>query len=654
MQLCWSARFREWAGLGHELVSSSPGSFTDDTETSAAPLPKSWSKMASNGTQSGLPKFYNYPDVKNVDIPYEAPDVPKNPVVRGLPLYYGASLISSVGFIQNHLWNNTGFNRLRGRKELEDVAPRYDPTVIPLDHDSSLPIDAAASPEEARLPPATANGRFHSTYDYHEAYKTGRTTPTAVIEALLPLIRRDATNPSPHATAWIELREDLILAAAAASTERYKNGKPLGVLDGVPVSVKDEVDVAGYRKRLGTQHDWSGGGQCETSFCVARWEEAGAVVVGKTTMHELGLDTTNNNPNPNHGTPLNPHNPHYYTGGSSGGSGYAVGAGLLPFALGADGGGSIRIPASYCGAFGLKTSHGRVSGRPTPSLAASTGVLGPIAANVADLEVAYRVMAAPDAQHVSSALFASPSTPAARAATASPSRPKLLGICQPWLDRADPPVRAAVQAAIDHLVSAQGYRTVPIHLPLLAAGQSAHALTILSEIASGFGAALSSLTPANKILISVGSRAGAVDLLQAQKVRALLMDHLAHLYRAHPGLVVVTPTTPNAGWHVAGGAADLRYGVSDGNMSIRNMEYVWLANFSGCPALSAPVAYVEPVEGEGKVPVALMGMAEWGAEDALLGFGYDVEAYLNGALEGGRRRPAAWVDVLGLATEGSQ
>ncbi|GME36503.1 ubiquitin-protein ligase sel1 ubx2 [Neofusicoccum parvum] len=602
--------------------------------------------------------FFNYPDPKAVDLPYKSPDAPKNPVVRGLPLYYGASLISSVGFVQNHLWNNTGFNRLRGRPELDDVAPRYDPTVIPIASTStnlsSEDASATAADQTPRLPPATANGRFHSIHDYHDAYKTGRTTPTAVVEALLPLIRRDVPKPTPHATAWVELREDLILSAAAASTARYAAGKPLGVLDGVPVSVKDEVDLAGYHKRIGTLRDFSHGGRAETSFCVAQWEAAGAVVVGKLTMHELGLDTTNNNPNANHGTPLNPHNPHYYTGGSSGGSGYAVGAGLLPFALGADGGGSIRIPANYCGVYGLKPSHGRVSGRPTPSLAASTGVLGPLAANVADLEVAYRVMATPDALHASSALFAAPSSSTAGAATSSsPSRPKTIGICKPWFSRADPAVRDAVQRCVDHLASTRGYAVVDVALPLLSEGQSAHALTILAEIASGFPD-VAGLTPANKVLISVGSRAGAVDLLQAQKVRALLMQHLAALHRRHPGLVVVTPTTPNAGWHIAGGPGDLKYGVSDGNMSIRSMEYVWMANFTGCPALSAPVGYADPVEGEGKIPIGLMGMGEWGSEDALLAFGYDVEEYLNTGLEGGRRRPDAWVDVLKLATEGSK
>jgi Asp-tRNA(Asn)/Glu-tRNA(Gln) amidotransferase A subunit family amidase len=83
---------------------------------------------------------------------------------------------------------------------------------------------------------------------------------------------------------------DLIKAAAAASTERYKSGKPIGPLDGVPIAVKDEVELEGYGKSLGSQLDFTGklGG---TSWCVQKWEEAGAVIIGKTNMHELGLGT---------------------------------------------------------------------------------------------------------------------------------------------------------------------------------------------------------------------------------------------------------------------------------------------------------------------------------------------------------------------------
>ena len=112
-------------------------------------------------------------------------------------------------------------------------------------------------------------------------------------------------------------------------------------------------------------------------------------------------------------------------------------------------------------------------------------------------------------------------------------------------------------------------------------------------------------------------------------------------------MIIITPTTPNAGWHINPG--DLKYGVSDGNMQIRNMEYAWLANFVGCPAISVPVGYVDPVEGNGKVPIGLMGMSEWGGEDDLIAFGYDAEMWLHEGHEGGRVRPANFVDVIEMA-----
>lgn len=93
---------------------------------------------------------------------------------------------------------------------------------------------------------------------------------------------------------------------------------------------------------------------------------------------------------------------------------------------------------------------------------------------------------------------------------------------------------------------------------------------------------------------------------------------------------------------------DLKYGVSDANMSTRNMEYVWLANLCGCPCLQVPVGYVE-TEGGGKVPIGMMGMTEWGKDEEIIGWGYDAERWLNDGLESGRQMPQVWVDVLEIA-----
>ncbi|KAI9815808.1 MAG: hypothetical protein M1832_005222 [Thelocarpon impressellum] len=584
---------------------------------------------------SGPKKFYNYPEPQLApERAYHNPPHP-NPVLRGLPLTVAATIVASSGVLQNFFWGNAGFGSLRGLKELDDYEPRYDPTVIPIEDASAQ--DPPAAPTAV---PAGRHGKgmYHSAADFHALYRSGKATPTDVAEALLPLIRRDASPPGAHSLAFLESKVELIRAAAEASTLRFEAGEPLGPLDGVPVAVKDEVELDGYGKSLGSNRDFSSerGG---TSWCVARWAEAGAVVLGKLTMHELGLDTTNNNPVK--GTPLNPHNPHYYTGGSSGGSAYAVAAGLLPIALGADGGGSIRIPAAYCGVFGLKPSHGRVSGLPSVGIASTTGVLGPLAGTMEDLELAYRVMAAPDPASPSSALFPVP-RPLSAAHT------KLLGIERTWFARADEPVKALCTSALQFLTSTRGYKAVDVAIPFLPEGQLAHAMTILAEIGNALHGDVTGLTAANKILLAVGSKTPAVDFLQAQRLRALLMRHLAALFRSHPGLILLTPTTPNAGWPIGSPGTDLKSGVSDGSMSVRSMEYVWLANFAGLPSLSVPAGYAAPTKGEGAVPVGLMGTAEWGAEEALLAWGRDGEAWLHDGLEGGARRPGTFVDVLGL------
>lgn len=346
-------------------------------------------------------------------------------------------------------------------------------------------------------------------------------------------------------------------------------------------------------------------------------------------------DTTNNNPN--WGTPRNPYNSSYYPGGSSGGAASAVGHGLIPFAIGSDGGGSVRIPSNYCGVYGLKPSHSRVSIAPMPNSGKSVTVRGPLAGNMLDLEVSYRVLAQPDPSNYPSSLFARPKK-------VTGPRNKVLGVYKAWIDRADPPVQEALHAALQYLETELGYRIVDVSLPLLTEGQLAHAMTIMAEGAAAHKQSIYGLTPANRILMSVARQTPATDFLLAQRLRNLLMQHLAHLFQTHPGLVIVTPTTPNAGWPID--EAELPHGVTNGNMQIRNMEYVWLANFTGVPCIQFPVGYVEGLKGEGKVPIGLSGHGEWGSEDALIEFGYDGERWLNEGYAGGRVMPGAWVDVL--------
>jgi Asp-tRNA(Asn)/Glu-tRNA(Gln) amidotransferase A subunit family amidase len=479
-------------------------------------------------------------------------------------------------------------------------------------------------------------------------YLSGQLTPLAVAESLLPLIRRDLTSKSHHSISFIDSHPDTVLEAAKSSTLRYKNGASLGILDGVPTAIKDEMDLAGYRTTLGRKpNDKVFPIAKESIWPIRKWEEAGVIIMGKTNMHELGADTTNNNPN--WGTPRNPHNSEYYTGGSSGGSAYAVAAGLVPFALGSDGGGSVRIPSSNCGIYGLKTSHNRLE-----VIGSTVTVRGPLAATMSDLEAAYHIMAIPNPFDSVCCHFAPPGAPT--------SGPKIIGIYKEWFDRADPDVLKLCNEVVEYYKNILGYEIIPIEIPYVPEGQLAHVFTILADMTGGVQANpasesnwLADLNTANKVLLLMGDQTPTRDYMLAQRLRNLIMQHLAFLYSKYPGMVIVTPTTPIPCWPIAHDG-DLKYGFTDGNFSIRNMEYAWLANFSGCPAISCPVGYVDPVKGKGKVPIGLMAMGEWGSEDALIGWGRDTEKWLNEVYPGGRQRPANWEDVVALAkksTEGS-
>ncbi|KAF3481266.1 amidase [Arthroderma uncinatum] len=582
--------------------------------------------------------------------PIEGPQVPykltseSNPILRGRLLEIAATLVQSSGFVQSILWRNAGFSSIREIEHLKAYQPTFDPTILP-----PLTGEAAAATAEPSSLPAPirrrqdGKGDYYTSADYRELYEAGSLTPTMVVEALLPMIRRDTSPPGEFSPGFCQSKVDIIRATAEASTKRWKNGTPLGPMDGIPVAVKDEVDLDGYNKFMSSKIDFTPNPNF-TSWCVKKWEEAGAIIIGKTVMHEIGLDTTNNNPVV--GTPRNPHNSEYYTGGSSGGSGYAVGAGIVPIALGADGGGSIRIPSNYCGIYGLKTSHGRVSAAPSHRLATTVGVLGPMASNLDDLALAYRIMAAPDPSNSASAAFPDPllSIP-----SPSSTRPKVIGVYKDWVERSDPDVLAMFNKAIDYYRDEMSYEVVDITIPYIPEGGKSHALSILGEIASGLTQEqISQLSAPTRLIVSVGGTQGlASGFMAAQKMRNLLMTHLSFLFQKYPGLIIATPTTPTAGSKILQGEADLTNGVSDSNATLRSMEYVYLANFTGCPAISCPMAYAD----ESSVPVGLMGMGEWGSEEALMEWGRDGEGMLEskGLKIPNKENGGKWIDSINLA-----
>ena len=269
------------------------------------------------------PGYCGYPEAKEGP-KTEYQFVPgDNPVLRGIPLALVSKIVSNFNPLANFLWSNAGFTLLRNIKELESQPVRYEPTVIPTSRSS----DSQDVDFHAYLKTSGGKGYHISAGDYQSAFKNGSLTPTTIASAVLELI----SSTPKHKKGFLEIKPSLVLAAAEASTARWKAGHPLSALDGVPVAIKDEVDIEGYKKTLASHMDYTPDPNI-TSWCVAQWEAAGAVIIGKTNMHELGVDTSGNNGDGN--TPLNPHNAQYYCGGSSSGSAYVVAAGLVPIALG--------------------------------------------------------------------------------------------------------------------------------------------------------------------------------------------------------------------------------------------------------------------------------------------------------------------------------
>ncbi|MEO3930661.1 amidase family protein [Micromonosporaceae bacterium B7E4] len=241
--------------------------------------------------------------------------------------------------------------------------------------------------------------------DLAQAYRDGSLSPVDAASACLDRI--DATK---DLNAYCLVDADRTMAWAEQSARRFRAGVPRGPLDGVPMAVKDVLHVSGWPTRRGSAAV-ADQPMPFSSPSVERLLEAGAVLVGKTTTAELGWKAVTDSPLT--GVTHNPCDPTLTPGGSSGGSAAAVAAGTVPIALGTDGGGSVRIPASFCGVVGAIATFGRVPLWPVPPL--STLVrCGPLARSVADAAVVLAAISQPD-RRVPASLYRSPlATPASR------------------------------------------------------------------------------------------------------------------------------------------------------------------------------------------------------------------------------------------------
>ena len=224
------------------------------------------------------------------------------------------------------------------------------------------------------------------------AIAAGTITATAVIEATLARIaaRDGVLNAFTDITATHARTKAAAIDAARAA------GQPLGPLAGVPFAVKNLFDVAGLPTRAGSAINRTRAPAPHDATLITRLEAAGAILVGALNMGEYAYDFTGENRHD--GPSRNPHDITRMTGGSSGGSGGAVAGGLVPLALGSDTNGSIRVPASLCGLFGLKPTFGRLSRAGSFPFVSSLDHLGPLARSVADLAASYDAMQGHDTE----------------------------------------------------------------------------------------------------------------------------------------------------------------------------------------------------------------------------------------------------------------
>ncbi|OIJ86123.1 amidase [Streptomyces monashensis] len=388
-----------------------------------------------------------------------------------------------------------------------------------------------------------------------DGYRKGEFSPVEATEQALERARRI----QPEVNAFVRLTEEDALARAREAQARWRRGEPAGLLDGVPVTVKDILLLRGHPTLRGSSTVPEQGGWAEDAPSVARLREHGAVFLGKTTTPEFGWKGVTDSPLS--GITRNPHDPSRTSGGSSGGSAAAVALGAGPLSLGTDGGGSIRIPAAFCGIFGLKPTYGRVPLYPASAFGTLSHV-GPMTRDAADAALLLDVIGAPDPRDWS----ALPPAPGSFTEGLAGGVRGLRVAYSPSLGgqvAVDPQVAAAVRRAVARLADLGAYveETDPDFSDPV---EAFHTLWFsgaarLTERFSPRKRQL--LDPGLREICVQGARRSALDYLAAVDVRMDLGRRMGRFHEAYD--LLVTPTLPvtafEAGEEVPKGAAHRRW-----------------------------------------------------------------------------------------------
>jgi len=386
---------------------------------------------------------------------------------------------------------------------------------------------------------------------------------------------------NPTLRAFIAVTGEQALQQARQADAELAAGKDRGPLHGIPIAVKDVFYTSGVRTTGGSPiyrdfvPDWD-------AFAVARLNAAGAVMLGKLNMHELAYGITS--ANPHFGAVRNPWNPKHSPGGSSGGSGAAVAAGMAYAALGTDTGGSIRIPASFCGTVGLKPTYGRVSRRGVMPLSWSLDHVGPLASSVRDAALLMNAIAGHDPADPTSARH-----PVVDYVPDEDCRVRGLRIGFPenfFFERLDADVELCVRGAIARLESL-GAEIKPVKVPDMAALNATARIVLLCEASAmlephlakreQFGADVLALLDQGRLL-------PATDYINAQRLRQRMQGEFAQIWQGVDCLIA--PTTPNTAPKV--GENTVKLGGREEDVRLATTRLVRSLNLLGLPALSLP------------------------------------------------------------------
>ena len=550
----------------------------------------------------------------------------KLPRLSGFTLRFLVRLMESpLSFlVQSSLLDKSGISAFR---KLYFNEP---PTPYPFHEIKECAISSDAVSTDILLSPTTDKGKgfhFNTIGDYYSLYSEGKTTPGEITRKLIESITESEKGNKPL-RAFLAYNPDDIMNQAEASEERFRNGNPLSVLDGVPVTIKDQLDVKDYPTVMGTGF-LAKTPAAEDSTIAARLRMAGAIIVGKTNMQELGMGVTGLNPH--HGVARNPYNPGHYTGGSSSGSAAATAAGLGVASIGADGGGSVRIPASLCGMVGLKPTYGRISMHGNAPLCWSVEHIGPIATTATDTAIIYSVIAGLDPADPATLRQPPLNFPDLDNADISGLT---LGIYPEWFNHADPEIVSICQSLVKRLEN-MGANVREISISGLESARVAHAITIASEIANGtaqyytdyhhdYGLDL-------RLNLAMARKFSSSDYLKSQQVRTHMLAEFKRLFEEVD--IVVTPTTGIVAPPIPENS--LPEGESNLTELFEIMRFMFPANLTGLPAISFPAGYTNK-----GLPVGMQVIGKAWEEDTLLRLASTADMVVE------RQAPAVYLDLL--------